>query len=389
MSFFRGNSNSNVWFWLLTCTVLVSHPSASDAQDDVEVNFGFQENDWSDPETLEFTTVFLDEPGNSWGNEDQTDFYLESGATADSVDAFIPGTQFVRDEDIIVLEFDSHYLDAGSNHSYLAFGSDRDLDNSVWFGHGGGQFYAGTGAEFSIPGSLPTGVEIATSFDGSAADGLTSGSRIGVRLGIDVAARELRNLQVDHNNDGDYDHDFVDTGQGVELSGLSPVDWTLLVYAGKGTSRVDNVVARQQPSLGDYNFDLDYDELDANVLCRDGVGGGDIAFDYNGDGQVDREDVNEFAFDNGSLPTDLDFNGSVEFADFLVFSNQFGQPAVYSEGDITCDGRADFADFLLLSTFFGSSASPQQAEVHAVPEPSTNWNLAIILGSLIVAVRRK
>ena len=52
---------------------------------------------------------------------------------------------------------------------------------------------------------------------------------------------------------------------------------------------------------------------------------------------------------------DLDLNGKVEFADFLIFSGNFGgaAEAIWSNGDIDGSGEMDFADFLILSANFG------------------------------------
>jgi hypothetical protein len=65
---------------------------------------------------------------------------------------------------------------------------------------------------------------------------------------------------------------------------------------------------------------------------------------------------------------DLDGNGTVEFADFLVLSTNFGNAATdHTTGDIDCNGTVEFADFLVLSENFGSAVGAESA---AVPEPS-------------------
>lgn len=51
---------------------------------------------------------------------------------------------------------------------------------------------------------------------------------------------------------------------------------------------------------------------------------------------------------------DIDGNGTVEFADFLILSVNFGTDA--EAGDLNDDGKVDFADFLLLSDNFGETS---------------------------------
>lgn len=83
---------------------------------------------------------------------------------------------------------------------------------------------------------------------------------------------------------------------------------------------------------------------------------------------------------------DLDGNGRVEFADFLILSAGFGnQVASHAEGDIDCNGSVEFSDFLVLSANFGTSVAAESA---SVPEPNT----AVMLSCLLLvgsAVRRR
>ena len=57
-----------------------------------------------------------------------------------------------------------------------------------------------------------------------------------------------------------------------------------------------------------------------------------------------------------TLPGDVDKNGDVDFADFLILSSTFGDTVAPGTGaDIDGDGVVGFADFLLLSANFGES----------------------------------
>lgn len=70
----------------------------------------------------------------------------------------------------------------------------------------------------------------------------------------------------------------------------------------------------------------------------------------------------------GSLPGDLDGNGAVEFADFLVLAENFDKEGGYAEGNIDLEGKVAFADFLKLAENFGKTPANAAA---AVPEPSS------------------
>ena len=87
-----------------------------------------------------------------------------------------------------------------------------------------------------------------------------------------------------------------------------------------------------------------------------------------------------------ALEGDLDGNGKVEFADFLVLSGNFGTDVSgYEDGDIDCNGSVEFADFLVLSGNFGSSLGDEAA---AVPEPSCGLLLGMGVMGLLTCRRR-
>lgn len=75
---------------------------------------------------------------------------------------------------------------------------------------------------------------------------------------------------------------------------------------------------------------------------------------------------------------DLDGNGMVDFADFIILSTSFGQASSsHLTGDIDCNGMVDFADFVMMSVNFGRSVGSV-----SVPEPSGRalLGLAMALG---------
>jgi hypothetical protein len=65
---------------------------------------------------------------------------------------------------------------------------------------------------------------------------------------------------------------------------------------------------------------------------------------------------------------DVDGNGTVEFADFVVLSANYGNSvADQTFGDIDCNGTVEFADFVVLSANYGSTVGGAAS----VPEPAS------------------
>lgn len=105
--------------------------------------------------------------------------------------------------------------------------------------------------------------------------------------------------------------------------------------------------------------------------------------DCNDDDFVDRLDfecagaagvLEDLQIHTGFLAGDFNFDRSVDFADFLVLSSNFGEAGLYEMGDANGDEFIDFADFLLLSTNFSASQ-----ELASVPEPASIWIMLIAL----------
>lgn len=87
----------------------------------------------------------------------------------------------------------------------------------------------------------------------------------------------------------------------------------------------------------------------------------------------------------GGIAGDLDGNGEVAFADFLILAENFGATDVpYAQGDIDCDGEVAFADFLKLAENFGQMSGVAQA----VPEPAS-CSAMLLSFALLSLLRRK
>ncbi len=158
-------------------------------------------------------------------------------------------------------------------------------------------------------------------------------------------------------------------------------------------------------SGGDINQDGTTDLADATVwsevaddaakmaavgaIQADVTAGGSM-YDFDGSGSTDAADVtlisDLFGVSAGGecVPSngDIDGNGRVEFADFLVLSTNFGQEADAAGGDIDCNGSVEFADFLVLSANFGQ-------DVAAAPVPEPNGILVLLIGMVSASFLRK
>ena len=87
----------------------------------------------------------------------------------------------------------------------------------------------------------------------------------------------------------------------------------------------------------------------------------------------------------GTLAGDLDGTGTVEFADFLILSANFGRDLPsYSDGNVNLQNGVDFEDFLILSANFGKTLG----DVAPVPEPNMSFLAGLALLSSLTLRRR-
>ena len=122
----------------------------------------------------------------------------------------------------------------------------------------------------------------------------------------------------------------------------------------------------------------------SNLLGDCNLDGQLTALDLDCIGTIDERDAVLGALN--TLPGDLDGNGDVSFADFLVLSGNFGDDSKtrYSDGNVDLQGGVEFADFLALSGNFGQVP----AGAAAVPEPGTWGSWLVALMMLAIARRR-
>lgn len=196
-------------------------------------------------------------------------------------------------------------------------------------------------------------------------------------------------------NPTDLAGDFSVTGYNIfsDSGALSPENWTSLTDSGaEGWSEANpsaNSLAELNPSSarlfdGGASFSL------GNIF----VGAeADLVFEYAvEDGTVANGTI-DYVLDGGPIPPvcnpntlgDIDGNGMVAFADFLILAENFGANAGvdHTDGDIDCNGEVAFADFLILAENFGAEVG----QASAVPEPASG--LLAMLATLVLLTFRK
>ena len=146
---------------------------------------------------------------------------------------------------------------------------------------------------------------------------------------------------------------------------------------------------------GDFDGDGDIDADDVDDLCAN-IGTGDPAtYDVDEDGDVDEDDLifhvttlleydtdgDDVVDGQGTFRGDFNADGSVNGTDLSIMSGNFGGAAGFAGGNANCDTTVNGTDLSILSSTFGSVVTA------AVPEPVTMSLLS--LGGVALLRRRK
>lgn len=170
---------------------------------------------------------------------------------------------------------------------------------------------------------------------------------------------------------------------------LSPGPCAETDFVGLALGEVEVPTVPPPPTAGpscDFDEDGDCDLIDIDLLAEEVTAGTNTdSFDLTEDAFVDIADINAFLADDSvnRLNGDADFNGEVDFADFLKVSDNFEQAASWSDGDFDGNGLVQFGDFLILANNFGKTPGAAAA----VPEPASGLQLLAVFGGIVVAFR--
>jgi len=145
-------------------------------------------------------------------------------------------------------------------------------------------------------------------------------------------------------------------------------------------------------TLGDFDGDGDVDADDIDILC-DNLG--DAAYDLDGDLDADEDDM-IFLIETlveltdgvrvGTKRGDFNLNGLIDETDLALMKTSFGLPGMgFADGNANCDAFVDGTDLAILKTNFGFIALPSPG---GVPEPASAALMLIVGGFLVRRKRR-
>ena len=174
----------------------------------------------------------------------------------------------------------------------------------------------------------------------------------------------------DNSDNGDIQHDQIVVEGAISVNGLLSVTTTddFAKLAAGETESYDIITAENGilEAFAAVSFNgVELDREEATSLSSDPAAfrahaedGQFISLLYPGRTSVVVENFQ-------AIPGDVDGNGVVDFADFIVVSTNFLTEQGWMGGDFDGNGRVEFGDFLELSTNFQQLGGAQ-----SVPEPS-------------------
>ena len=166
---------------------------------------------------------------------------------------------------------------------------------------------------------------------------------------------------------------------------LSPHGYRLavgsLVHQGDVTHDVDNLMTTFQQA-GDVAWDGTINVDDFRLMSHALESGlADFMFDIDLNGAIDFGDLERIEdLIPNKTPGDANFDGRVDFPDFLTLSAFFGESTgLWSRGDFDSNGLVEFADFLLLAQNYDSA---DDGSPRPVPEPMGGTMLLLAVYAL-------
>lgn len=145
----------------------------------------------------------------------------------------------------------------------------------------------------------------------------------------------------------DFSWSYWEFGARFGVMDRTTRQWIEPLYDALSPTSMLNLDGQNRVDLGDV-------ELLSQKIAS---GSEESNFDLDGDGTINRTDLNYWIYFTENLLGDTDLDGTIAFADFLALSQHFGGNGSWSDGDFTADGTIDFEDFTILSANFGSSNS--------------------------------